>query len=494
MPLDPSIPLQARFTPITYESPQPLNTLMGVMKIKQLGQEGELNALRKEEYERARDEEKGVRDYFKTADLSTPEGQAGLMQYGKTGLAYGKALTERDTAALTQRKLRLENDKARNEFVAQAKRDTSQNPSDANITAFKEDLMANSLFTDAEKAQMAAGADKILAMPVDQRSSFMASQGATSRDLKPTITSQTTGATNRLLTTPSFGGATTVVPGSEANVTATPAQLESNRLANARLTLDQQKFAYEKANPGMELKEDESGNLFGINKRTLEVMPVNISGGGVPAVGGGIPSARAPAMQNALTPGAAAEPTSAPQQFKGKSSPMTEAQSNAAMFGGSMAQAIKTINQVEKSGTTKAAVVPGLLTGLAQMLPFGTGEGVSNAITSSFNADPTGLIGPNAAQQKLAQAQLAFSIAYLRKTSGAAFGASELSNTIKEFFPLQGESASVIKQKSASRDRAMEGMRISTSSEGKKYIDKYQTGGGLADANANDPLGLLGGK
>ena len=183
-------------------------------------------------------------------------------------------------------------------------------------------------------------------------------------------------------------------------------------------------------------------------------------------------------------------------QLIGKGQAMTEAQSNAAMFGGAMAQAQNTIKQLENSGTVKNAVVPGLLTGLAQMVPFGVGQGIGNVIESTFNADPTGLIGPDKAQQKLAQAQLAFATAYLRKTSGAAFGASEVSNTIKEFFPLIGEGKEVIAQKTAARDRALEGMKISTSKEGKKYIENYG-GGGVPAAGGGgvitptNPLGLV---
>ena len=132
------------------------------------------------------------------------------------------------------------------------------------------------------------------------------------------------------------------------------------------------------------------------------------------------------------------------------------------------------------------------------MVPFGVGENIGNVIQSTFNADPTGLIGPNAAQQKLAQSQLAFATAYLRKTSGAAFGASEISNTIKEFFPLIGEGDKVIAQKAAARERAVEGMKISTTKEGRKYIEGYggggastaTGGGGIPNATPTNPLGL----
>jgi len=130
------------------------------------------------------------------------------------------------------------------------------------------------------------------------------------------------------------------------------------------------------------------------------------------------------------------------------------------------------------------------------MVPFGVGENIGNVIQSTFNADPTGLIGPNADQQKLAQAQLAFATAYLRKTSGAAFGASEVSNTIKEFFPLIGDSQKVIAQKEAARDRAVEGMKMSTNKEGRKYIEGYgggsapAGGGPIPNATPTNPLGL----
>ena len=224
-----------------------------------------------------------------------------------------------------------------------------------------------------------------------------------------------------------------------------------------------------------------------------------------PMAGAGMPGARAPAPAVQAIPGMTSvldqqAPAAAPAAgvpLMGKGTAMTETQSNAAMFGGAMAQAQNTIKELEKSGTVKNAVVPGVLTGLAQMIPFGVGENIGNVIQSTFNADPTGLIGPNAAQQKLGQAQLAFATAYLRKTSGAAFGASEISNTIKEFFPLVGEGEKVIAQKAAARERAIEGMKISTGKEGRKYIEGYGGGGapvgggGIPNATATNPLGLV---
>lgn len=270
------------------------------------------------------------------------------------------------------------------------------------------------------------------------------------------------------------------VAGMDITKTATIGEQASQ----GQLALAKQKFAWEQANPGFELKEAEDGSIVGVNKRTLQAFPVTV-GGAAPAApaaatAAGMPGARVPAipgMASVLDQQAPSATATAGKPLMGKGTAMTEAQSNAATFGGAMAQAQKTISDLEKGGTVKNAVVPGLLTGLAQMVPFGVGEGIGNVIQSTFNADPTGLIGPNAAQQKLAQAQLAFATAYLRKTSGASFGASEVSNTIKEFFPLIGEGKEVIAQKAAARDRAIEGMKMSTSKEGKKYIENYGSGG-----------------
>jgi hypothetical protein len=194
-----------------------------VQQIQSGRQAQELNALKMQEYERSRTEEEGLRNYLAQADLANPQTRAGLVRYGKTGLAYGKALTEQDTAALTQREAAFKVQKAKGDFIAQAKRDTSQNPSDANLTAFKEDLLANPLFTAPEKTQLAANVDRILAMPVGERRTFMASQGASASELKPVLTPQNLGGTARILSTPAFGGVSTPVEGSVGTVTAAPA-------------------------------------------------------------------------------------------------------------------------------------------------------------------------------------------------------------------------------------------------------------------------------
>jgi hypothetical protein len=244
MALDPSIILGAK--PVQFDMAQfsPMNTLASAMKFKQADQDSQLNALKIKEYERARAEEEGLRNYLSggrempAPDLSSPETRTNLLRFGKKGAEQVEALTKQDTAALAQKKGQFEVQKAKREFIAQVQRDTSNNPSDANITAYKEDLMANPLFTDAEKQQLIAGVDRVMALPVSERKAFMASQGASASDLKPTLTSQNLGGTTRLVSTPAFGGPATTVAGSEGTVTMTPDQKRQAEDAAKRLVLD----------------------------------------------------------------------------------------------------------------------------------------------------------------------------------------------------------------------------------------------------------------
>lgn len=218
-----------------FRQPEQPNLLGQYAQIAQLqsGQQAQqLNALKMQEYERARTEEEGLRNYLAQADLAKPETRAGLARYGKAGLAYGKALTEQETAALTQRETAFKVQKAKDDFIAQAKRDTSQNPSDANLTAFKEDLIANPLFTAAEKTQLAANVDRILTMPVGDRRAFMSSQGASAAELKPSNLQVNQGGQTQVLQMPAFGGAGTSV-GTYPDVPL-PADVEAQRARIAR--------------------------------------------------------------------------------------------------------------------------------------------------------------------------------------------------------------------------------------------------------------------
>ena len=248
MPLDPSIILGVKPVQVDMAQFSPINTLTTAMKFKQADQENRMNALKMQEYERTREEEEGTRNYLGKTDLSTPEGRMGLRKFGKTGLAYEKSLSDTETAALNRKETQFKVQKARKDFVAQAQRDISQNPSDANITAYKEDLMANDLFTDAEKKQLAAASDRILAMPLDQRSPFLASQGGGVSDLKPTTTVIDQSGQRQLVQTTPFTGAVKTL-GTYEDVPLPPAVLaqkkEVAREGGVKVNLPAQEKSFE---------------------------------------------------------------------------------------------------------------------------------------------------------------------------------------------------------------------------------------------------------
>ena len=286
MPLNTNIAMGYRGLEI-----QPQNMLADYAAVQQIQggrQAQELNQLKMQEYERARTEEEGLRNYLAKADFAKPEARTGLARFGKAGLAYGKALTEQDTAALTQRETLFKLEKAKGDFIAQAKRDTSQNPSDANLTAFKEDLLANPLFTEPEKLRLGANVDRILAMPVGERRAFMASQGASPSELKPSNLQVNQGGQTQVLQMPAFGGAGTSV--NTLSDVPLPKAVEEQK---ARIALAGRPPAQPRVEPAPTVTTVEDPNNPG---KFLQVDARQYKGGGAGApgvIGGARPSATA---------------------------------------------------------------------------------------------------------------------------------------------------------------------------------------------------------
>jgi hypothetical protein len=99
MPINPSIAMSYRAPDI-----QPQNMLADYAAIQQIQsgkQAQQLNALQLQEYQRARTEEEGLRNFMRGRNLDTPKSRAGLIDYGKPGREYLKTLAEQDTAAAT---------------------------------------------------------------------------------------------------------------------------------------------------------------------------------------------------------------------------------------------------------------------------------------------------------------------------------------------------------------------------------------------------------
>jgi hypothetical protein len=320
---------------------------------------------------------------------------------------------------------------------------------------------------------------------------------------KPVTTAQDTGAGGRLISRPGLGGPATVVPGSDFTKTQTFADITAARNAatsQGQLSLAQQKFAFEKANPGFELKEDSEGNFFGVNKRTLQAIPVMV-GGAAPAAapaapGAGMPGPRMPAPATQAIPGmtsvldqpapaAAAPVTGTP--LRGKGTALTESQGNATAYGLRMKEANAILEPLENAGKTNTGLIKNVVGGAVGLTPL-IGEKLEDVSGSIFNALPRVLGGLSPEQQQVAQARINFITAILRKESGAAIGASEFATAEKNYFPKPGDDAATIAQKQAARKTAIKAMEIQAGPGAK------QMGGAgvLPGATANNPLGLPG--
>ena len=270
----------------------------------------------------------------------------------------------------------------------------------------------------------------------------------------------------------------------------------AEQTGQGQLNLARQKFAWEQANPGFELKEAEDGSIVGVNKRTLQAFPVSI-GGAAPAVApmaapaaSGMPGARVPAipgMTSVLDQQAPATTPMAGTPLRGKGTALTESQGNATAYGMRMKEANAILEPLENAGKTNTGLIKGAVSGAVGLVPF-IGDKLEDVSGSIFNALPRVLGGLSPEQQQVAQARINFITAILRKESGAAIGASEFATAEKNYFPKPGDDAATIAQKQAARKTAIKAMEIQAGPGAK------QMGGAgvLPGATANNPLGLPG--
>lgn len=269
----------------------------------------------------------------------------------------------------------------------------------------------------------------------------------------------------------------------------------SEQTAQGQLGLAKQKFAWEQANPGFELKEAEDGSIVGVNKRTLQAFPVSIGGAATAApaaapVGAGMPGARIPAIPGMTSVLDQQAPATAPvvgTPLRGKGTALTESQGNATAYGMRMKEANAILEPLENAGKTNTGLIKGAVSGTVGLVPF-IGDKLEDVSGSIFNALPRVLGGLSPEQQQVAQARINFITAILRKESGAAIGASEFATAEKNYFPKPGDDAATIAQKQAARKTAIKAMEIQAGPGAK------QMGGAgvISGATANNPLGLPG--
>jgi hypothetical protein len=257
--------------------------------------------------------------------------------------------------------------------------------------------------------------------------------------------------------------------------------------ARDRLAFDQQKFAWEKANPDHELIQNADGEYYAVDKRTRALTPLMIGGAApaaaAPAAGAGRGSVGV-APAGGVPVGRAAAPAGVP--FVGKSAGMTESQGNATAFGMRMKEANSVLTALENKGEKGTGVIGGTASGVVGLVPF-VGDKLSAGVDNIFNVLPSVLGGYSPEQQQVLNGRINFITAILRKESGAAISPQEFTVAEKLYFPKPGDDASVIKQKQRARDLAIKAMKVQAG-PGAKSIDQLGVGGSAA--SENDPLGL----
>ena len=297
-----------------------------------------------------------------------------------------------------------------------------------------------------------------------------------------------------------------------ADITAErQATTSANQAATSagQLKLAKDKFAWEQANPGFELKEAEDGSIVGVNKRTLQAFPVTVGGAApaaAPMASAGMPGARAPAVQaipgmtSVLDQQAPAAAPAAGTPLRGKGTALTETQSNATAFGMRMKEANSILTTLEQAGVKNTGLISGVTGSIVGVVPL-IGDKLTGITESVFNVLPQIMGGLSPEQQQVAQARLNFITANLRKESGATLLPSEFITEEKKYFPRPGDDATVIAQKQKARNLALKAMEIQAG-PGAKNIQQYQTGvaggggapaggGGIPNATATNPLGLV---
>jgi hypothetical protein len=225
MALDPSISLGVRGV----ELQNPLNALAQFSQIQNAQNQNAMAQLQMREAEAAAQE----KNMLRRLDPTASDYESQLFKVSpQLGINYRKeqAATEASKAATASSTATAA--KTRKELLGQALRDISERPSDANITAHTEDIQASPLFSKEEKAKALITQQTLLAIPFEQRQAYLASQGASASELKPSTQTVNRAGSTDVVRIPAFSGAPTIA-GSYADVPL-PAAVEEQKKRIAR--------------------------------------------------------------------------------------------------------------------------------------------------------------------------------------------------------------------------------------------------------------------
>jgi hypothetical protein len=254
-------------------------------------------------------------------------------------------------------------------------------------------------------------------------------------------------------------------------ITMSGKELVSPNLAAQRLAFEQGKFAWEKANPGKTIKEvsqaDGSTQVFAIDNRTGTATPVMIAGAPSAAPAGG--------GQGAI--GVTGDRVGPATPLIGtKDKALTESQGNATAFGMRMKDSHAALKNLENKGVKNTGVIGSTVGGVVGLVPL-IGDKLAAGVDNIYNVLPQVLGGYSPEQQQVLNGRINFITAVLRKESGASIQPSEFATMEKLYFPRPGDDTVGIKQKQNARELAIKAMKVQAG-PGAKSIEELGTGGG----------------
>lgn len=202
-------------------------------------------------------------------------------------------------------------------------------------------------------------------------------------------------------------------------------------------------------------------------------------------VGGNIPqSAMPPAFRTK------AEQQAWYRQQEEQNKPPTESQGQAAGFGIRAKEANQLLKDLEAQGVTNTGKIRSAVGQIVGATPF-IGQNFREMAESGLNFTASD------AQQQTDQARRNFVTAILRKESGASISPTEFANEERKYFPVVGDSPTVIAQKQRAREIAIQSLEAQAGPVGSRQIQQFQPSRAFsaednealnwANKNPNDP-------
>jgi len=265
MALNPNIALGVR----PLEVPNQLAQYGQMQQIMAAQDAQQFNALKMQEAQAAMEE----RNALRRLNPSAPDYESQLFKVSpQLGISYRKEAATTAAQKAAETKSLTEAAAAKQKMLGQAYRDISGRPSDANITAHLEDIAESTLYSDAEKAAITKRGTALLAMPFAERQMYLAQQGASASELKPSTQTVNRGGATELVRVPAFGGVpTTAATYSDVPL---PANVQAQRIEIAR----QSRPPRPEAAPRTQQVTMSDGTLGIMNMDTGVVTPSTMAG------------------------------------------------------------------------------------------------------------------------------------------------------------------------------------------------------------------------